>query len=153
MPMDEIWKIEDANDFIVELADHVMQKCEYGNSMDRLNRSERVFYITQACEMEVNNGGFAQFFDNASGNFAQETVGAFQEIGAPKTAETCKTALKAFGQELPSDWEERRDLLDELANDEIAEILNKCDGAFYRYEEDLNACSYAYVMKNKADFT
>lgn len=153
MSMDEIWKIEDANDFIVALTDHVMQKCEYGDDMDSLSASERIFYITQICEKEVNNGGFAQFFDNFSGNFAGEVVGAFGEIGAPKTAEICDRALNAFGRELPLDWEERRELLDRLVNDEIDQILSECDDAFYRYEEDLNALNYAYVMENKRDFS
>lgn len=153
MSMDEIWEIEDVNSFIVELTDHVMQKCEYGDNTGSLSNPERIFFITQVCEMEVNNGGFAQFFFNSSGNLASELVSAFQEIGAPKTAEICGTALNAFGQELPFDWEERRELLDKLASDEIDRILSECDDAFYRYEEDLNALNYAYVLQNKADFS
>ena len=153
MTIDEIWEIEDTNSFIVALADHVMQKCEYGDNMSSLSDPERVFFVTQICEMEINNGGFLQFFDNSSGNFANEVVGAFQEIGAPKTAQICSTALNAFGQELPLDWEERRELLDKLMNDEIGCILSNCDDTFYQYEEDLNALNYAYALNNKANFS
>lgn len=153
MTINEIWEIADTNSFIVSLADHVMQKCEYGDNMGRLSGPERTFFVTQICEMEVNNGGFAQFFYNSSGNFANELVRAFQEIGAPKTAGLCGAALNGFGQQLPPDWEERQELLDELASDEIDRILRACDDAFYRYEEDLNALNYAYVLKHKADFS
>ena len=153
MSMDEIWRIDDVNNFIVALVDYVEQKCEYGDNMDALSDSERIFFITQTCEMEVNNGGFAQFFDNSGGNFAGELVNAFQKIGATKTAKICRTALNVFGEELPSDLEERRELLDKLRSDEIDNILNECDTAFYQYEEDLNALNYAYVLKNKADFS
>ena len=143
MSMDEIWKTEDINSFIVALEDHIEQKCAYGDHLDALSGPERIFLITQTCEMEVNNGGI----------FAGEIVRAFQEIGAPKTAEICGAALKAFGQELPLNWDERRELLARLANDEIDRILRECDDAFYRYEEDLNALNYAYVLKNRADFS
>lgn len=153
MSIDAIWEIKDVNTFIVSLTDHVMQKCEYGDNMDNLSNPERIFFITQSCEMEVNNGGFAQFFDNFSGNFAGELVSAFQEIGAPGTAEICDKALHAFGQDIPLDWEDRRELLDKVASDEIDCILEECDDAFYQYEEDLNALNYAYVLKNKADFS
>lgn len=153
MSMNEIWKIEDTNNFIIALTDHVMEKCGYGDSMDNLSHAERVFFITQTCEMEVNNGGFAQFLENSSGNFANEAVDAFQEIGAPKTAEIFDTAVHVLGQELPPDWGGRRELLDELASDEIDRILGECDDSFYQYEEDLNALNYAYVLKNKADFS
>lgn len=153
MSMDEIWEIDDVNNFLVALVSYVEQKCEYGDNMDALSGSERIFFVTQTCETEVNNGGFAQLFDNFGGNFAGEMVHAFQEIGATKTAEICRTALNVFGVDLPSAWEERRELLDKLASDEIDDALSKCDNAFYRYEEDLNALNYAYVLKNKADFT
>lgn len=57
MSMDEIWAIEDENTFIVALTDHVMQKCEYGDEIGSLSGPERIFFVTQACEMEANNGG------------------------------------------------------------------------------------------------
>lgn len=156
MSMDEISRIENIDSFILALADYVMKKCEYGDNMSNLSHPERVFYIIQLCKMEVDNGGFVQFFDNWSGNFANEVVDAFQEIGASNVAEICSTALHVFGQELPSNWEKRRELLDEWTSDksdEIDCILSECDNSFYRYEEDLNTLIYAYVLKNRANFS
>ncbi len=153
MSIDEILKTDDVNDFIPALADHVEQKCGYDGNMDALSDPERIFLIALTCEIEVNNGGFAQYFYNSSGNFAGELENAFWEIGAVKLAEICRTALDAFGAELPSDVEERRELLAKLKSDEIDNVLDECDNAFYRYEEDLNSLIYAYVLKNKADFS
>ena len=153
MSIDEILKTYDVNDFIPDLADHVEQKCGYDGNMDALSDPERIFLIALTCEIEVNNGGFAQYFYNSSGNYAGELENAFQKIGAVKLAEICRTALDAFGAELPSDVEERRELLAKLKSDEIDNVLDECDNAFYRYEEDLNSLIYAYVLKNKADFS
>jgi hypothetical protein len=44
-------------------------------------------------------------------------------------------------------------MLDELESDEIIEILEECDSAFFAYEEDLNALNYNFVMNNKEQFT
>lgn len=153
MTADEIWKIEDTNDFVLAFVDRVLEKSEYGSHMDKLSDCERVFYITQTCEMEVNNGGFSQFFYNSSGDFSNELVQSFQDIGAVKTAEICQKALGAFERELPVDRMEREELLDELMSDEVERILDECDTAFYRYEENLNALNYAYIWENKADFS
>ena len=152
MTLQEIFAMENANSLIIALDEYVGKKCAYGENMGALSVPERIFYITQSLEMEVNNGGFSQFFFNASGNFSSELVHAFTEIGAPKTAAICQKALEAFGKGLPADCEERRDLLDEMESDEIDEILEECDDSFYAYEDDLNALNHAYVMKNKAYF-
>lgn len=119
---------------------------------DRLNRYERTIFVTQTLESEVNNGGFIQFFDNASGALADETVPAFKRIGAGKTASICKKALKALGQKLPRDWEERRALLDKIVDDRVAELLEACDDAFYEYPDDLEDLNVAYVRKNAEHF-
>lgn len=48
-----------------------------GNNIEKLNEHERVFFITQTLEHEVNNGGFSQSFCNSSGDFSNELVDAF----------------------------------------------------------------------------
>lgn len=153
MKLKDILKIEDANDFVVELNDHISEKCQYGDNMDALSVPERLFYVAQTLEMEVNNGGFSQFFYNSSGAFAGEVVQAFETIGARRTAQICGRALAVFGREIPVDHDERQEMLDEMDCDEVNDILEECDDAFYEYEDDLNALNRAYVLKNKAMFS
>ena len=121
-------------------------------NLDRLNEYERTIFVTQALESEVNNGGFIQFFDNACGAFADETVPAFRRIGAEKTASICEKALEALGQALPTNWEERRALLDKIVDDRVGELLEACDEAFYEYPDDLEALNVAYMKKNAEHF-
>lgn len=151
--MEHIWKITDINDFIIALLEHIQEKSQYGDEMSVLSNPERVFYITQTLEIEVNNGGFSQFFYNSSVDFTNELIGAFSEIGAWATVAICQKAIAVFDREIPVDRDAREEMLDELERDEIDEILDECDKAFYEYVDDLNALNYAYVMKNKAYFT
>lgn len=144
----EIWKIENVDEFIIAMVEYVCKKCQYGDLLMALSGPERVFYVTQSLEMEVNNGGFSQFFFNSSGDLLGELVQAFTEIGANHTAELCKKALAVFGREVPADREKRQALVEDLESD----ILEECDNAFFEYAEDLNALNYAYIMKNKAAF-
>ncbi len=150
-----IWEIRDKDEFVMELLGMVEEKCDYGENMTALNEQERVFYIVQQVEMEVNNGGFSQFFYNDSGNFANEIVAAFEEIFAYHTAGICRKAVDAFGGEIPVDRDAREELMDELeCSDEsrFDEILDECDEAFYEYKEDLTKLCYDYAMRNRYSF-
>ena len=150
--MEHIWNLTDTNDFVVAMTEHLDNKTQYGEDMSALSEAERIFYITQTLEMEVNNGGFSQFFYNSSGNFSNELVGAFTAIGANATAAICQKAISAFGRDIPVDRDEREEMLDELESDEFDEILEKCDNAFCDYEDNLNELNYNFVMKNKEFF-
>lgn len=151
--LNKIWSIGDANERIIALSEYVAEKCRFGVRMEKLSRAERVFFITQNVEIEVNNGGFSQFFYNSSGDFAGEMVDAFREIGAEKTAAICQQALDAVGQPLPVNRAERIERIEAIETDALTEALDACDNGFYEYQEDLNALNDAYVQKNKADFT
>ena len=153
--IDEIWEIKDRNQFVTSMYLYIAEKCEYGDAMQNINDTQRVFYITQNLEMEVNNGGFSQYFFNSDGFFANEIVSAFEKIGAFKTAEICKKAIGIFPDAVPTDWEERQEFLtpdNEKEEERIEEILNECDMAFYEYEEDLEELNYQFIIKNKDSF-
>ncbi|MBO5408148.1 MAG: DUF4375 domain-containing protein [Clostridia bacterium] len=151
----DIWTIEEKENFIVEMSQYIAEKCEYGDNMGNLNEEQRVFYITQALEMEVNNGGFSQFFFNSDGCFGNEIVSSFEKIGAMKTAEICKKAISIYGDKVPTDRDEREDVLtpdDEKEEERIEEILNECDDAFFEYEDDLLELNYQFIINNKESF-
>lgn len=150
--MEHIWKITDTNDFVIAMTEHLNEKTQYGEDMSVLSDAERIFYITQTLEMEVNNGGFSQFFYNSSGDFSNELVGAFTAIGANTTAAICRKAIDAFGRDIPVDRDARQEMLDELERDGLDEILEECDDAFFAYEENLNELNYNFAMKNREQF-
>ena len=153
--IDEIWKIEEKENFVVEMDKYIAEICEYGDSMETLNAEQRILYITQALEMEVNNGGFAQFFFNSDGCLGNEIVSSFEKIGAMKTAEICKKAISIYGDKVPNDRDEREEILtpdDEKEEERIEAILNECDDAFFEYEEDLVELNYQFIINHKESF-
>ena len=149
--LEEIWAMEDEEKLVFALGLYVAEKCRYGDEMSVLSKPERVLYVVQGLEMEVNNGGFAQFFFNSSGDFANEVVSACLKIGATQTAEICRKAVSVFGRRVPADRDKRDDMISD--NEEIEEILDECDDAFFACEENLLALSYPYILKNKEAFT
>lgn len=153
--IDDIWKIENKNEFIINMYLYIAEKCGYGDSMHNLNDDQRVFYITQNLEMEVNNGGFSQFFYNTDGMFVNELVEAFEKIDATKTAEICKKAVSIFGDVMPVNMEKIQDVVntdDEELEEKNSELLNECDMEFYEYEEDLEELNYQFIINNKKSF-
>lgn len=140
---------KDINKVVVDTYNDLCIKCEYGDAIEKLNECERTFFITQILEQEVNNGGFSQFLYNSSGEFANEIVDAFTKIGALKTVKICKRVLGVFNDVVPTDAEERENLLDDL---ECEDVLSECDNDFYNYEDNLEALNYAYIMQHKEFF-
>ena len=143
---------DNVNNFVVIMSNTVSKKCNYGKDIGILNEYERIFFVAQELGCEVNNGGFEQFFYNSSGDFAGEIVSAFTKLGALKTAGICQKALDAFGVKLPSNRDDREELLDKILNEKISAILDECDDKFYEYEEDLVNLNYEYIMKNRSLF-
>ena len=150
--MEYLWKLDNPDDFVIALMEHLEQKTQYGRDLSVLTPAERAVYITQTLEMEVNNGGFSQFFYNSSGDYANELVSAFHAIGANATANICLRAVSVFGRDIPVDRFEREEMMDELLSDEIAAILDECDKSLYAYEDDLAELTYRYVLENKDQF-
>ena len=60
-----IWK-DDKNKFVIAVHERICHKCCNGERMERLSKEERIFYIVQQLEIEVNNGGFSQFSSTAA---------------------------------------------------------------------------------------
>lgn len=53
--IDEIWNITIRNNFIIAMNGWVCRKCNYGERIALLSPQERIFYVVQGLEAEVNN--------------------------------------------------------------------------------------------------
>ncbi len=147
---DEEFEEESESDDLVERTfESIVAKCDDGDRMDTLNSHERILYITQTLEQEINNGGFSQFFYNSPGDFANEVVEAFTAIGANKTAAICQKALSRFRGSVPTDRIERQKQLDRMHCEKLWE---KCDDQFYEYEDDLESLNRTYILNHPDSF-
>jgi hypothetical protein len=140
------------NNSIIEYDNRVGELCNYGEEMEKLTEAQKVFYLNQNLEREVNNGGFHQYFYNSSGNFAHETVDALKKIGADKTASILQNSIEKFpDKNVPKDRDERISLLGQIEKS-LENIWADNDEAFFKCEDDLNALNLAFIEKNKKDF-
>jgi uncharacterized protein (TIGR03067 family) len=99
---------------------------------------EQVICDVALFEVEVDNGGFHQFFFNSPGDHALETAAALHRIGAPETAMLVQTACALFPNGKPSKDQGTRQLqLDEFTLDHL-ETLRDLEQRFYSRREDLS---------------
>lgn len=80
-------------------------------------------FATHWVQSEVRNGGFDQFFSNATGVLAPEAERGFRAIGMPKAADVIAAQIASFGPAYPREQDDRELLLetrDRLTNRLIA---------------------------------
>jgi uncharacterized protein DUF4375 len=87
--------LQDDEDLAREVGYYVLRKVD-ATSFEKLSRPEQVIACLTEVEMEVNNGGFDQFYWNSPGDRAREAVAALEELGAQHTATLLKDANGAF---------------------------------------------------------
>ncbi len=139
--------LEEMNSVSVDTSLMIAEKCNYGDDIDKLNKYERVIYVVNSVSDEVNNGGFGQYLLESSGNFANETVDAFNAIGYKELADICQKVLDIFGGSLPVDYDERNDI---ILNMDCDDELAKYDSMFYNLDSNkFDELCYKYIMKHK----
>lgn len=122
---------------------------EWYNYIINLKEKEKVVYTIAILDMEVNNGGFNQYFINGYGQFARETINSLKKIGANKTAEILIEVLGRIQNNL-SDDTFRNNLLNgkikDLYEDDILDnFLSFMDNQYYKYEDDIGALLGKYL--------
>ena len=144
---------EDKNKAVIDLDTYISKLCEHGASLDKLNEAQKVFFLNQNLERQVNNGGFHQFYGNSSGDNAMQTVEALRVVGAAKTANLLLAANEQFPDGVvPSDRDQREQVLEEI-EDRASDVWSELDRQFYKYEDDLNALNLEFVRSRVEDFS
>jgi hypothetical protein len=150
--LDKLLNSKNVNGSIIELDNFIGKECNYGDELGKLTEPQKLFYLNQNLEREVNNGGFNQYFLNSSGNYAHETILSLAAIGATKTAKILGRAIDQFpGKNVPNDRNERNVILEQI-EDEANKVWNELDKEFFEYEDDLNTLNIEYVKVNKQFF-
>lgn len=98
--------------------------------LESLSPSCQALYLLDLMDREVQNGGFDQFFYNASGQFCVETCKALEETGATVMLSLLERACTVFPDGIvPKDELERRTLLCGLTKD-AENFLSELDDEF-----------------------
>lgn len=133
----DIWEQEDR---IIQyhISNALCEKSNYGEEFSKLNEYEKVFLVMDKLDMEVNNGGFDQFFHNTDGHYNDILVPSAEAIKAYNIAKICRKALAIYAKY--------------VEEDSVIEELNTCDDAFYASEDSITGLSVQYAKENKEQF-
>src|SRR5271170_6604926 len=83
-------------DSLILIFEEALLKKAYRHGDSALSAEENVVVAVEALEREVNNGGYSQFFENSSQEYAPIIVPALIRIGCPKTAEITQRAIESL---------------------------------------------------------
>ena len=103
--------------------------------LEKLTDTERIVLTVEGLEREVNNGGYAQFFDNSSKEFVPYIVDALEKIGCPNTAAITGDAIRASSLDAA-----RRQ-----------HPLQECDNRYYDSGENIAEQLFRYVSVHQSD--
>ena len=115
----------------------------------------QMVYSTWALEGEVNNGGFNQFFDNPSSQFADMALRSLKMIDAPDYYEILQTAIKIYMQE------KENPVLQKLYSQKTIKAFSKsykltslseCDDPFYKLNGRLSVLRLQYIRSHPENF-
>jgi len=135
-----------------EVGYYVLRKLEHVG-FARLSPAEQTVGCLTELEMEVNNGGFHQYYWNSPGDRAREAVDALRTLGASHTAQLVVAANAVFGSEGPSpSREDRWSQMDSLGETAV-NLWYELDGAFFEYKDDLSALTARFIRNNRPEFT
>jgi hypothetical protein len=148
--IDKLLSSGDVEESINELDTYISELCNFGSNLNALNVPQRNFYLIQAFEREIDNGGFSQYFFSDSGDFAHETVLALQAVGALKMSDLLQRSFEPFpSAAVPVGQGQRQQFL-EKTEDVSDEFWGRLELEFYEHEPELIALLWQYVKENKS---
>lgn len=116
---------------------------------DALPISEQVVLALHTLDMEINNGGFAQYFSNTGGQFAQLAIAYLQEIEAPQTAELLSEAWQQLGAPTGSQLTNAQmDLLEQCES-----ALDHLDASYYDSTENVALLAMQWIARTNPNIT
>ena len=131
---------------VVAMEQALQQKVAQGGEQE-LSDEERIILAVEALEREVNNGGYIQFFTNASGEYAPIIVEALLHIDCPETARITQIAIESLG--LLDTSPEVLEAACEADNEARDEELEECDGLYFGAGEDVAGQLFEFVRANQ----
>jgi hypothetical protein len=141
----------DKNRILIELSEG--PRTHYGRiPYEEQSKAQQVFSAIWALESEVNNGGFAQYFANSSGDTAVHAESALRAIGAHRAADIVARAVALFPGGPPSTDRDGRGRRIDGASPEIHSAWDRLDQQFYAYPDDLTSLLYEWVKGHPEEF-
>lgn len=118
--------------------------------LSALPAATRALYLTWAIETDVINGGFIRYYWSWMGQFADDTVAAFEFFAAYKHAHLMREANRTHAEEIASAGAEQEG---ETAEMYFSARLQVLEERFYNLDESLSALRIAKVRADPGAFS
>lgn len=149
--MDQDNPLAEQQDRFMDIDDKLCEISHYGDHLEKLTENQKVFYYIQELDMEINCGGFDQYFFNSSGDNAIETIDALKTIGAKETAKMVQDAIDVFDGKYTNNRGKRQDIMEQI-EDKSEEKWNQLDENFCDYPENWYDLMDEFIKKHKDEF-
>ena len=116
-----------------------------------LSRPRRIYHAVNGLEVEVNNGGFEQYYINSSSHCAHELPGMLRDIGMPELADLVARANAVFPADPPANRAVRLAMVDKLGKG----AMKKWDRMTREYFKKNYTCQphlARHILAHEADF-
>ena len=122
---------------------------EEAKGWDALTEAEKHICAIEVLKGEVDNGGFAQYYFNSSGELWQDAFNGLAAIGADKRHGIMKATLERFEQSEPAvDRETRNSQLSKIVSKQ-EDPFKEQDSAWYKAEDEpLDRLMFRYNLAN-----
>ena len=153
MDLSKITEREDSYEGVFAIASELWDK-QKRVEFDGMTAEERIFLLVVSLRMHVENGGFAQFFYDSSGDRAPETLSALRAVGAERTAGLLERAFGLFPDAgPPRDLFARTAIIETWAQNPAADAtLIELDDAYFEDPEAIEPLLIRYVKDHKERF-
>ena len=119
-----------------------------GSNFAELTETEQILVTIWGIEAEVNNGGFGQYFHNATGDQAFFAPHALRSIGAVRMAQIVAGANSLFSPDgPPQQWDERFKKLQQI-DAAVDDPWDEWTRAFQDYPDDLNGLLEKFLTRD-----
>lgn len=117
-----------------------------------LTQPQRHWLAVTALDNEVNNGGFAQYFFNSSGDDWKDALAGLEAMQMKQRAALLAAAVGKFGASSPSaERNERQQQLSKLIRRDEG-LFNPFDDQYYALKEVVEVQATRYVLQNPEAF-
>jgi len=150
--LDELFTMGDPFELIFTL--NGLINCQSEDDYRKLPEESRMVVALDAFHLEMENGGFEQFFFTASGNLSGDVRDYLARIGALKTCKLLDRIATMFpGGEIPEDRAVRKKIMDTLDDELVEGELFERETSEYRDgEEHILELLIAYLKPRKQEF-
>lgn len=125
-----------------------IQELAFTDADESVGIEERYLRAVLALDMELQNGGFAQYFFNTAGDRWCDALAGLESMGMKQHRLLLEAAIARFGPERPSANRSLRLEQMDAMEDGGCTAFDELDTAYYRCEDTVDAAAARFIVRH-----